>query len=252
MTLWYLCCLQWLQLSLQLELVYLYNGTTTIRLLGLKSHVNSFFTSNKNLHIWVSRAQCGSSSHTTWGSYFSSNYHSDVVVCSTPETSLNDLSLWCIGGAVGCYCRSMTTSSELHPHRCHTLRWYCCVPGHSNTRGWATHTLSTHINSVEVKLSDCMYKSTREAKQNVSGKYRYSALVSRVRVWLRETNSACMYRYIASYLVATWSEGAILPYNWHEAAEYQHDERRQSTSHVMISHQGRKWVWLARLGPERE
>ena len=125
----------------------------------LKSHAKHFFqvfTSNKHLHIWMSRAQHLS---TTWGCYFSSNHHPGVVACSTLETCLNDHRLWCIGSCVVCYNKSMSTSPEFHPHRCHTLRWYCCPPGHSNTRGWAICTLGTHINNGGVKLKNCAHKS---------------------------------------------------------------------------------------------
>ena len=96
---------------------------------------------------------------TIWGC--SSNIHSDVIVSSTLQASLNDCSTWCIGGCVVCYYISKTIVSKLHCHRCHTLRWYSCVPCHSNSRSWTTHTLSTHSNnSEEWKLNSCMYEST--------------------------------------------------------------------------------------------
>ena len=117
-------------------------------------HAGNLFTSNKHFH-WPA-IPCGA--YTKWGC--SSNYHSDVIVCSTPETSLNDFSLWCIGSCVACYwIPRPSVSSELHPHRCHTLRWYCCAPGHSSSRCWTIHTLSTHSNSGEWKLSSYIHNS---------------------------------------------------------------------------------------------
>ena len=113
------------------------------------SHAHNLFTSNK-YSLWSTAhwEEWKAVQRQEYVNY--SNYHSDVVVCTTLETSLNDLGLWCIGSCVGCYHRPMTTSSELHCHRClHTLWWYCCVLGHSCCRGWAIHILSTHRNSEE-------------------------------------------------------------------------------------------------------
>jgi len=155
MTLWYLCCLLWLQLSLQLGLVYLCNDITITELQWPKLvKLHNFFTSNEHLHL--SATHCGI--YTIWG--VSSNYHIGIVACTTLETIQNDFSVWCIGSCEGWHCRAiMTTSSELYSHRWHTLRWYCCVPGHSNVSCWAPHTLSTHINnSGGCKPSSCMDK----------------------------------------------------------------------------------------------
>ena len=113
----------------------------------------SDFTSNKHLHLVADQS-------TNWVYVYSSNYDSDVVGCITLETSLNDFSLWCIGSCIGSHYTPTGTSasSELHCDRCHTLRWCCCAPAHSSTRSWAIHTLSTHSDSIQWKLStyECM------------------------------------------------------------------------------------------------
>ena len=51
----------------------------------VESHAHNFFTSNQYLNLIASLS----------GTYseFSSNYHSDVVVSTTPDASLNELSL---------------------------------------------------------------------------------------------------------------------------------------------------------------
>ena len=102
-------------------------------------------------YLHCSAPQCGTP--IIWGC--SSNYHRDIVVWNTLKASLNELGLWCTVSVVVCYYRSrVAPSSELHPHRCHTLWWCCCSPGHSNSRGRVIHTLSVHSNSSgEWKLS---------------------------------------------------------------------------------------------------
>jgi len=105
-------------------------------------------TPNKNLYFIV--LPC-----TKWE--YSGNCHSDVVDCKTLETSLNDLSLWCIGSCVGSHYTPTDTGSEQHCNRCHTHRWCCSAPGHSNTRSWTIHTLSTCSNSMQWKPISCMH-----------------------------------------------------------------------------------------------
>ena len=49
-----------------------------------------FFTLSKHSHLITGQQLQLRDPLISW---FSSNYHSDVVVCSTPKTSLNELSL---------------------------------------------------------------------------------------------------------------------------------------------------------------
>ena len=156
MTRWYLCYLQWLQLSVLMAVVYLCKWHVTVHgCIKYNMHGSNIVVNFTCKYLHWSATQCGTL--TIW--YFSSDHHSDVVVSNTLEASLNELSLWCTVSCVVCYYRSSATSSNVHPHRCYTLRWCCCSPGHSNSRGWAIHTLSTHSNSGgEWKLSSCTKK----------------------------------------------------------------------------------------------